>query len=147
MVGDEQHSLPKVSSGNHVGHDYVNFNVGLRSSVWPQGRTDELGKYGAAEARRVLGQHWAGLTLSCQFNLVKCSYTLRKGPDRPLCSPAKILVTMDGFGEEPPADLIIEAIDGELYGPKQPKVILFDIGGVCVSHFPTQSPKYLQCGL
>lgn len=45
---------------------------------------------------------------------------------------------MDGFGEEPPADLIIEAIDGELYGPKQPKVILFDIGGVCVSYFPTQ---------
>ncbi|KAJ4155703.1 hypothetical protein LMH87_000937 [Akanthomyces muscarius] len=39
---------------------------------------------------------------------------------------------MDGFGDEPPADLIIEAIDGELYGPKQPKVILFDIGGVCV---------------
>ncbi|KAJ3479155.1 hypothetical protein NLG97_g8392 [Lecanicillium saksenae] len=39
---------------------------------------------------------------------------------------------MSGFGDEPPADLIIEAIDGELYGPKQPKVILFDIGGVCV---------------
>ncbi|TQV93927.1 hypothetical protein V2A60_003917 [Cordyceps javanica] len=41
-------------------------------------------------------------------------------------------VIMSEFGEEPPADLIIEAIDGELYGPKQPKVILFDIGGVCV---------------
>lgn len=40
---------------------------------------------------------------------------------------------MSGFGDEPPADLIMEAIDGELYGPKQPKVILFDIGGVCVN--------------
>lgn len=40
---------------------------------------------------------------------------------------------MSGFGDEPPADLIMEAIDGELYGPKQPKVIMFDIGGVCVS--------------
>lgn len=39
---------------------------------------------------------------------------------------------MSGVGDEPLADLIIEAIDGELYGAKQPKVILFDIGGVCV---------------
>ncbi|ATY66096.1 HAD-like domain [Cordyceps militaris] len=39
---------------------------------------------------------------------------------------------MSEFGEDPPVDLILEAIDGELYGPKQPKVILFDIGGVCV---------------
>lgn len=89
----------------------------------------------------------ASLTLSCQFKVAKYSYTVRKGPNQRLCFSAKILVTMDGFGDEPPADLIIEAIDGELYGPKQPKVILFDIGGVCVSHFPTQLLKYLQCGL
>ncbi|KAM3555540.1 hypothetical protein ARSEF4850_005951 [Beauveria asiatica] len=39
---------------------------------------------------------------------------------------------MSAPGDEPLADLIIEAIDGELYGPQQPKAILFDIGGVCV---------------
>lgn len=34
--------------------------------------------------------------------------------------------------EDPPLDLILEVVDSEM-GPKQPKVLLFDIGGVCVS--------------
>lgn len=35
--------------------------------------------------------------------------------------------------DDPPVDLILDVIDAEMPGPKQPKVILFDIGGVCVS--------------
>ncbi len=34
--------------------------------------------------------------------------------------------------EELPVETILEAIDG-MDSPKRPKVILFDIGGVCVS--------------
>jgi hypothetical protein len=34
--------------------------------------------------------------------------------------------------EDPPIDQILEAID-EMAASKQPKVLLFDIGGVCVS--------------
>lgn len=37
----------------------------------------------------------------------------------------------------------MEAIDGELYGPKQPKVIMFDIGGVCVSLIMRSTLLYL----
>lgn len=35
--------------------------------------------------------------------------------------------------EDPPVDLILQVVDLEVDGPKQPKVLLFDIGGVCVS--------------
>ena len=36
--------------------------------------------------------------------------------------------------EDPPVDLILQVVDLEMDGPKQPKVLLFDIGGVCVSY-------------
>ena len=35
--------------------------------------------------------------------------------------------------DDPPVDLILDVIDAEMPDPKQPKGILFDIGGVCVS--------------
>lgn len=50
------------------------------------------------------------------------------------------LLTMDGSSlEDLPVDQILEIVDAEMDGNKQPKVILFDIGGVCVSRF-TGSP-------
>lgn len=36
--------------------------------------------------------------------------------------------------EDPPIDLILEIVDSEMPGARQPKVLLFDIGGVCVSY-------------
>lgn len=42
---------------------------------------------------------------------------------------------MDGYSlENPTVDQIIAVIDAEMAASNQPKVILFDIGGVCVSH-------------
>jgi hypothetical protein len=38
--------------------------------------------------------------------------------------------------EDYPVDFILESIESAMAPPKQPKVLLFDVGGVCVSLLP-----------
>lgn len=45
--------------------------------------------------------------------------------------------------EDYPVDFILQSIETAMAPAKQPKVLLFDIGGVCESFHPHRRPIYI----